>query len=937
LAADRCPVCQKVLAETPSLLAEPSSARGRGNGTKGHGADATPAWWLGSQGPAPSHLAAAAAPTDDLTTTAALPGAAVAAAAAAPVAAATDPAVCAAEREPLNQDRSPAPEESTVTASCVPTAAEPSPWGNLAVLFGLVGFGIAWVPQLGVFGVGIGGFGLVLGLLGALLLRRRPGFAAALAGAALSLQAVLFSTAVVYGYVRLYEPAAKTPGNNADKQNTTGPDRKIVVVSTQELLEAFKSKDADVRKKAIDSLAEMARGVAEAVPALTDPLLNDDDARVRAGFAAALGNLGPQARSAYPALLNVKERDVSPAVQEAATTALEKIGKPSTSDVPFLVKGLEDKRSDYRASVAQTLSWVCTPENKLSAPLLKDALAKEPETRVKLYLAQALWAVDRQPHEVLKVFRDALHYPDDPAIRAGAALALNHLGQEARLAAPDLRRVLDDPNMQVRLYAAQVLWYLERNKDTAEMVVPVLGKVLKAEDRAYRADAAQVLINIGPRAVGAIDDLIEALKDPTNDPDLRSRCAFALGAIGPDAAPATKALAELVRSGGGALSEQAASALYLIGPRAVDAVPALTVALSDPNIQLRGRAALALSAIGEDARSATEALKAALEQNKDPNIRVLVARALCMVNPPQQELALPVLLEVAQDTSQLWDLRAAAVETLGFLGPVAKAAHPTLLRIQGETEEPRLKATAVAAAGRIGPVTAENAAALIKALGSPSVTYRKAAAETLAALGPDAKEAVGPLKLALADKDLGLRLAAALALGDIGPEAREATVALGEVLKEPIPELQGAALEALRKIGPDAKEVMPQVLARVADKDPRVQAAALLAGLGIASRDAKFLKAVEGRLTDKDGRIRVVAAEILWHVKKMPDLVVPVLTEALSDPKVEVQTAAIGVLHDIGTDAKAAIPRLTELTKQGNEEVRKAAIDALKKIVPTNP
>src|SRR5260370_2414734 len=123
------------------------------------------------------------------------------------------------------------------------------------------------------------------------------------------------------------------------------------------------------------------------------------------------------------------------------------------------------------------------------------------------------------------------------------------------------------------------------------MVVLMLGKRLKAKEPAYRADAAVRLVSIGRRASAAVDDLIDALKDPRNDPDLRGRCAFALASIGPEAAPAVKALAELVRTGGGALSEHAAYALRRIGPKAVGAVPALAAAPRDPSIEVRGRAA----------------------------------------------------------------------------------------------------------------------------------------------------------------------------------------------------------------------------------------------------------------------------------------------------------------------------------------------------------
>ena len=139
----------------------------------------------------------------------------------------------------------------------------------------------------------------------------------------------------------------------------------------------------------------------------------------------------------------------------------------------------------------------------------------------------------------------------------------------------------------MRLYAAQILWYLNPEKDTAELIVPVLGKILK-KDQAFRADAAITLVNIGSRATAAVDDLIDALKDPSNDPDQRGRCAFALASIGPDAAPAVKVLADLVKNGGGSLSEHAAFALQRIGPKAVGALPELAAVLKDRNVQLRG-------------------------------------------------------------------------------------------------------------------------------------------------------------------------------------------------------------------------------------------------------------------------------------------------------------------------------------------------------------
>ena len=926
-AVENCPLCQKALPGTTPPKVHDTAPAAEGA-----------AWWLGGQAPPEQGGGTATMPAAVAVT---LPASSAVVTHPAPAPASTPRLELppAPVHEPVDFLRKvPEPEKPVVPRAPVaepPAADEGSPWGGLAVLLGFVAFGIAWVPKLGYFGIALGGLGLALG---ALVQRRRSGYAASLAGAGVSLLALLFAAAVVYGFARLYDGSAKAPTTEIDQPPQGGPGRTtIVVLNTDDLLEAVKSKDTEARKKAIDSLAGMARGVADAVPALTERLLSDDDARIRAAFAAALGELGPQARSAYPALMHVQLNDGDKSVQEAALTAMDKIGKPSSFDVPFIVKGLQDKRTGYRASVAQTLSWVCTPENKASAPLLKDALSVEIDPRVKLYVAQALWAIDRQPREVVFVFSGLLHN-DDSAIRAGAAHALGYLGQEAKLAKPDLRKRLSLPEeiAQVKLYAAQVLWYLDPEKETADLVVPVLGKILKAKDPAYRSDAAQVLVNIGPRATAALDDLIDALKDPSNDPDQRGRCAYALASMGPEAAPAVRVLAELLSTGGGALSEHAAFALRRIGPKAVGALPELIAALRDQNIRVRGQAALTIAAIGDGARAAVLPLTTALERNDDPNIRVLLAQALWVVDR-HAPTVLPVLLDVAQDTKLLSEVRLAAINVLAAMGPAAKVAHPMLQRLQDENDD-ALKAAAAAAAERIGQVTVDDVPTLIKGLDSSSLTLRKAAAETLTALRDEAKDAVPALRRAFGDGDLALRLAAAEALGAIGPDAKDAVPELAAALKEPTLEVRGASLDALRGIGPDAKDVLLKVLACVTDKDARIRAAALTAAAGISDRDPDFHKALEGRMKDEDGRIRVVAAEIYLHVKKgKTDVVLPVLTEALNDSKAEVKSAAIAVLGDIGPAAQVAIPRLTELSKDQNETVRKSAQEALKKIGPTTP
>ena len=955
---------------------------------------------------------------------------------------------------PVDYVRREAPADKTFATSAPIPGEESSPWGSLALLLGLVAFGIAWIPRLGIFGVALGGIGVAIGLLGALLLRSRPGSSTSLAGACLSTLALIFASAVAFGYAWLYEAPASSPGTasdaskntaqilealksaDADERNravvavdrmagevdeivpalaarllkSTDPDERNKTIAalarmaggvsrvvpalterltdddprvrisaaealgrlgpqarpaftalvraqhddrskavreaaalamekinapgltTDELLKAFNSKDAEERNKAVAALAEMARGVSDAVPALTDRLMNDDDARIRAGYAAALGTVGPLARGSFFALLHVQKNDGDKGAQEAATAALDRIGQPTANDVPFLIQGLKDARKDYRESVAQALANVCTPENKSAVAILRDAVKADPSMVVKLFSALALWSINRRADEVMPTFREALRYRTVADVRASAAQALGHLGPEAALARPDLEEALRDEEVQVRLYAAQVLWSLERTRSTADKVVPVVAKILKAKNPAFRADAAETLAKIGPYAAAALDNLIEALRDQVNEPDLRARCAFALGSLGVDAAPAVRALAESVKTGGGYLGEQAAYALRRIGPRAVGAVPELIDALKDPNVRMRGLAALALAEIGDGARASLPALSSALTANKDPNIRVLIAQALWMVGKDSDQ-ALPALLDVIHDGKLLTDIRVVGVNVLAIMGPAAKAALPSLLRLQEDPEE-TLRTAVAAAIEAIGPVTVEDRAALIKALDSTSLTHRKAAAETLTALREEGKDAVPALKRALADKDLGLRLAAAAALGAIGPEAKAAIPDLVEALTQPIVELRGAALDALRGIGPAAKDELLKVLAHVTDKDPRIRTSAIYAAVNLSERDPEVIKALEVLLKDEDAGLRVLVAEIHLQLRKKPDVVLPVLTKALNDSKPEVKTLASNVLGEIGPAAHNAIPRLTELSKDKNETetVRKAAAEALKKI-----
>ncbi len=159
---------------------------------------------------------------------------------------------------------------------------------------------------------------------------------------------------------------------------------------------------------------------------------------------------------------------------------------------------------------------------------------------------------------------------------------------------------------------------LRQLDDDAVLAVPALVDLLDDESPTVRASAAFALGSMGPRAEGAIDELIETLKRSSDD------------------------------------TPTIANAISRIGPAAV---PALLRASADPEHSPQ-RLATALAEVG---RGATQPLIKALQGESLP-ARVSAAHALGGMNPTPDE-AIDSLVICLNDPSD--DLRAAAATALG--------------------------------------------------------------------------------------------------------------------------------------------------------------------------------------------------------------------------------------------------------------------------------
>jgi HEAT repeat protein len=888
-----------------------------------------------------------------------------------------EPAAPAAEPEP--QVPSPGPigkpepagPETNVPAPAHGAGVAPPPGrgalgpphlAGAAVAVGLLGFLLAWAPGLRPAGLACGGLGLLLAstALGWAALTRRGG-SLALAGLAVSLQTLALS--VVPGQPRA--PAESGPPAEPPKPPAT-------------LLEVLADRPPKARTEA---LAEVGGGVLAAVPDLVE-LLAADDPAVRASAASALGAIGPSARGAIPALLQAENEDKDREVQRAAHAALDRVGRYATEgDVPVLLAGLRAPHSAiFRAACAQVLWRVGTarapgdrrPEERAAlrsaVPALTERL-RDQDGLVRLYAAQALLAVERDPQRVPPVLRDALG-EDNVVVRTGAAKALTSLGRDARPAVQKLREVLrQEKDGGARLAEARALWVVDEQFD--ELVAALL-QALQDPDGARRETAADIVIQEGDklRAHGRplVAPLVALLRD--DQAQLRTCAAQALGQIGPEAGEAAEALGNALdpaREGNEEVLRDVARALYRLGPSARPALPALVGVLRHRDYVLRACAVAAVGTIGDGARDAVPELGKVLREDLHATVRLSAATALGKLGEAARP-AVPALCDALKDTDRAVreaaadallvvdrrapaailalgellanddaELRLFAAHALGRLGREAKAACGALHDAGIKETDDRARQALDEALARVGfPPTAEDLDLLLEAMKGNNVRYRLAAARVVAMLQPVPAKAVPGLRDALNGHDLPLRVAAAAALAGAGEEAAPAVPDLAAALdKGGDADLRFAAAAALGSVGPAAKQALEPLQAALRDPTAKVRRAAAYA-LGTLRGEARpAVRALVERLQDEDRFVILYAAGALALVEPAQARpAVPVLCRILLDEKAEadMRAGAADTLAALRMRTREVRDALARASKDRSEKVREAAVKALHEV-----
>jgi HEAT repeat protein len=502
------------------------------------------------------------------------------------------------------------------------------------------------------------------------------------------------------------------------------------------------------------------RGAAKpAVTALTDAL-NDADPFVRLHAADALGNLGTEAKDAVPALEKGLKNE-NPESRYAAASVLWRISHQETA-LNVLLEPLKDEScpAEHRFQVVQALNMI-GPSAKAAVPLLTELL-KNKDEYLRVVAAQALWTIARK-RIAISALIEALK-SGESTTRGAAATTLGLLGSDAREAVPALVTALEDSQTYVRSSAASTLGQIGSD---AVASVPALIKALGDSDSHVRTSAASSLGNIGWGAAVATPALLDSLKEA--DEELYQDVLIALvriGAkhdktvplvvkrlnstnveiprrfvmllnlksVGADAAPAVPALAGLLEDKSPHVRYCAYICLGEIGPPAKAVVPALEKALNDKDWSNRVYAALALWRIAKHPE-AMSFLARNLESDDSRAVRGAL-ECLAQIGPDAGKTAprLHELLKARDEASvigaawALWQIekyaqtvailgkglnssdylaRFMSAKHLGEMGPQAKAAVPSLLKVINQGDYPSERDIVTEALRKIDPEALE--------------------------------------------------------------------------------------------------------------------------------------------------------------------------------------------------------------------------------------
>jgi HEAT repeat protein len=386
--------------------------------------------------------------------------------------------------------------------------------------------------------------------------------------------------------------------------------------------------------------------------------------------AVALGLIGPDAASAAPLLDQVLNDEQAPdLVRSAAAASLVRI-RPAMPDIGSLLAKWMGSYVDRIVDRVQETFRRMGPAAKSAVPKIAE-MATNPKGGFPRYRTMNILSMigrDGNPEVLAALTKILMEDPSDefagsaahsmmelksaavpaliqalglksPRRRSWAARTLGRNGKDASAGCDALKRLLQDPEGEVRREAAVALWritakpegLIEILSDTsqrglgnvaealdilaeigppAQSAVPQLLEALKGE---HAADAASALGKIGKKDDGVLSALMVA--GGREDEQIRASVAQAFGNLGVTTPEVLAWLRASTRADTVTVRVEAWASLAVLSKDA-DALPMLIVEIDETGRGDNVAVAAALVRIGPDARVTVPALERALKNTR---------------------------------------------------------------------------------------------------------------------------------------------------------------------------------------------------------------------------------------------------------------------------------------------------------------------------------
>ena len=440
--------------------------------------------------------------------------------------------------------------------------------------------------------------------------------------------------------------------------------------------------------------------------------------------------------------------------------------------------------------------------------------------------------------------------------------------------APDLVRLLEDPEGRVRRRAAQAIGRVGLPEG-----VPPLATVLAGDsDAEVRQMAAFALGLIGHKA--AIDPLRAALRDTSAL--VQGRAAEALGLIG-----------------------DAASAPAIAAMAAAQLAQSMTARLDPDDLAFPQAPATDAFRLGVFAltrlKSSDALLSVVLDPTGQPRVRWWpVAYALSRIDDTRAVPALATLARAGGSIS-----RAFAARGLGMHKDKASVAT-LLLLAQNWANDSR---AAVAAIRALGQIASPDAAPVLRGLLQAHTTDPNVRLETAGALAAlRDRESLDMLVDLAGDSWPSMRAASLRAVLAIDPDTF--IVLLSGLDPDPHASVRVALTSLLSSL--DAEIALPRLRALLAEKDARVMPAVIAALMARVPRPPDLAATLLGLLAGGDVMVRAAAAAALGDLKPVgaEQALADAYRAGRADDLYQARAAAIAALAKYG--AAASLPTLKE-------------------------